>query len=195
MTGICSACGLTVEYHKGRRCRDCVNTWAREHYAKGGDRTRAIKRDYMARMRQDAAYRERTNAVVRERYAVRYAPRNREYRQSLKKDFFAYRARSHRHRFKVQVTNDDFRNLWTAQGGKCALTGWELDDTAQIDHIVPIARGGGHDLSNLRWVCPVANRAKRELTDDELVALAEAIVQQLAGRKTARRMVAVDGEL
>jgi 5-methylcytosine-specific restriction endonuclease McrA len=133
----------------------------------------------MARMRQDPEYRKRTNAIVRERYPERYAPKYREYRQSLKKDFFAHRARTHRYRFKTNVTKDDFLGLWVAQEGKCAITGWDLDDAAQIDHILPIARGGGHGMDNLRWVCAAANRAKRELTDDEFIELARAVVSQL----------------
>jgi hypothetical protein len=67
----------------------------------------------MAKLRQDPARRERANEARRGKYAEKH----REYRQSIKTDFFAYRARVHRHRWKVQVTADDLRQLWAAQHG------------------------------------------------------------------------------
>lgn len=68
--------------------------------------------------------------------------------------------------------------LWDRQGGRCGLTGRELDPlTMQLDHIVPRVRGGGDDLENLRWLSREANQAKRDLLDDEFLDLcAEALM-------------------
>ena len=73
--------------------------------------------------------------------------------------------------------------MWRKQKGRCALTGRRLDrTTAHLDHIVPIAKGGSHDIGNLRWLCHEANLAKRALSDDEFIALCRDCMRWLGGR-------------
>ena len=69
------------------------------------------------------------------------------------------------------VTAFDLAKIWRKQRGLCALTGRKMDRSAQVDHKMPLARGGSDDLSNLQWTTPEANRAKRDLTDIEFHAL------------------------
>lgn len=45
-------------------------------------------------------------------------------------------------------------------GGRCWLCGEPWTD---IDHVKPIAAGGGHMLANLRPICPVVQRLERKL--------------------------------
>jgi 5-methylcytosine-specific restriction endonuclease McrA len=72
--------------------------------------------------------------------------------------------------------------MWERQHGKCALTGRALViQTAELDHIVPVSRGGALTLHNLRWVCPEANQAKGRMTDDEFLALC-AEISECIGR-------------
>lgn len=62
-------------------------------------------------------------------------------------------------------------SLWDKQYGLCALTGKQMTrgDSASLDHIVPTARGGSNDPSNLRFVCLVVNRMKSDQLDAELL--------------------------
>lgn len=60
--------------------------------------------------------------------------------------------------------------LLESQSYACALSGVKLDiDTAELDHKVPLARGGTNDLSNLQWVHKKINRAKGTMTNDEFI--------------------------
>ena len=58
------------------------------------------------------------------------------------------------------------RAVWQRYGGVCCyqdpLTGVTCGSThlVQIDHIVPVAQGGGDDISNLRLRCAVHNRRR-----------------------------------
>ena len=58
------------------------------------------------------------------------------------------------------------------QNFHCALSNRKLTpETASLDHIVPLSRGGTHDLSNL-WVLEhLVNTAKGTMTVEEFVAM------------------------
>ena len=54
---------------------------------------------------------------------------------------------------------------------KCYLTGISiniLEDDYQLDHILPISKGGTNELSNMGITCPEVNQMKRGLTNEEL---------------------------
>ncbi len=85
------------------------------------------------------------------------------------------------------VTASDLAKLWKAQRGLCALTGRKMDRSAQVDHKLPLARGGKDDLSNLQWATAEANRAKRDLTDIEFHALCTDSVRWI-GERIARQI-------
>lgn len=55
-------------------------------------------------------------------------------------------------------TDEDIRILRENQGGMCAVC--DITDRLEIDHIVPIARGGTSDPSNLQLLCISHNRSK-----------------------------------
>lgn len=46
------------------------------------------------------------------------------------------------------------------QDAVCGECGKRLGDRYELDHIIPISKGGSGDPSNLRWVHPKCNRAK-----------------------------------
>jgi hypothetical protein len=72
--------------------------------------------------------------------------------------------------------------LWRSQRGLCALTGVRLGRTANLDHIIPKARGGSDHIGNLRWVSFSANMLKRDLLDEELFEIAVQVVSVLSSR-------------
>lgn len=52
-------------------------------------------------------------------------------------------------------------------GGQCVYCGFPA---SEIDHVVPVARGGGLDLENLAHACWECNHEKLDLTVDEWAA-------------------------
>ena len=98
-------------------------------------------------------------------------------REIQSNNFFAWRAK--RFNSALGITEGFLRDLWESQKGLCALTGKPLEGTAQLDHIIPLARGGMDVKSNFRWVIPQANRAKRELLDEEFLELCRDVVKAL----------------
>ena len=61
----------------------------------------------------------------------------------------------------VQHTGADEIHVYNLAEGKCAYCGTKLSfKEGQIDHIVPLSRGGSNDIGNLAWSCPHCNNKK-----------------------------------
>jgi 5-methylcytosine-specific restriction endonuclease McrA len=150
--------------------------------ARSIEETRKAKREHMARKR--AADPE----GMRE-YRRKYHASSRHARTAKMREYYARRffwGRAMKLRGEGRATTADVSRLWYLQRGLCALTGRKLDRTAQLDHIIPRARGGGDDVGNMRWVCAGINYAKRDLDDESLIALC-ADVMAWSGRRIARQ--------
>lgn len=63
---------------------------------------------------------------------------------------------------------------------KCYLTGVPiniLEDDYQLDHILPVSKGGTNELTNMAIACVVANQMKGGLTNDELFYWCQKILE------------------
>ena len=85
-------------------------------------------------------------------------------------------------RLRNGISARDLASLWKRQRGRCALSGEQLGRDAEIDHKIPRAQGGTDALINLQWVTARANRAKRDLTDQEFLALCQACASWIPKR-------------
>lgn len=186
---ICKSCtrGLAADQfriHKDGyrigKCRQCEREYQRAWYASEGERARKIKRDYMARRRA-----ENPEAAREKQRAYYSAPDKRDRRRSLRRDWHARRFFWRRATKMPGIHARQLAALWKAQRGLCALTGQKLDRSAELDHIIPRARGGSDAIDNLRWVCASVNRMKRDLTDDEFIAACRSVVRWIAERIAA----------
>lgn len=73
----------------------------------------------------------------------------------------------------------ELQELLHSQSFRCALTGdiLRIGENISLDHVMPSSVGGSDETSNLRFVTLAANRAKSNLTDDELLELCKKIVK------------------
>ena len=70
------------------------------------------------------------------------------------------------------VTGRQIMNLIEKQDFRCALSGRKLTpETASLDHIIPLSRGGQHDIRNLQVLEHQVNTAKGTLTMEEFLSL------------------------
>lgn len=64
-----------------------------------------------------------------------------------------------------------------AQQYRCALSGRQLmPDSASLDHIVAISRGGEHRIENAQVLHKDVNRAKGAMGNEEFLALCREVV-------------------
>ena len=77
-----------------------------------------------------------------------------------------------------EVESSDLRKLLEMQGYKCALSGVRLEPkNAELDHKVPLSRGGTNDLGNLQWLTREVNRAKGAMDNDEFIAMCNQVAR------------------
>lgn len=84
-------------------------------------------------------------------------------------------------RLKPEYTVSELIAKWQEQQGRCAISGVALiaGDTAALDHIVPIAKGGNSSITNLRFIHSALNRMKWDLSDEAFRAAAREIIPGL----------------
>lgn len=140
---------------------------------RSADDVREAKRLHMAERRK-------SDPDAARAYGKEYYRMNREKQRAAIK---AYQARRFFWMRSIKlrgVSARDLAQLWKSQRGLCGISGRRLNrKNAQIDHIIPKARGGDDRLSNLRWACSEANLAKRDMTDTELFDLCSEIMERM----------------
>jgi len=61
---------------------------------------------------------------------------------------------------KRHVTESTKKIVAANQQWKCAICGCLLDETYEVDHIVPLYKGGSNDINNLMALDPICHRKK-----------------------------------
>jgi 5-methylcytosine-specific restriction endonuclease McrA len=138
------------------------------------ERFRAYREEHHAELRASrqaywAANRDRLNADQRRRRVLNWAAcaaRSRAWRQAHKAkvkitDLHKVRLRrAARAGAEGTFTLEDVEQMYASQGGCCAYCGVPVGDVYDIDHIVPLSRGGSNWPGNLCIACPTCNSRK-----------------------------------
>jgi len=79
------------------------------------------------------------------------------------KKYFANAAnrRARKKRAGGKYTEQDIKAQYKRQHGKCYWCDCEVGDKYHVDHVIPLARGGSNDPSNLVIACPACNMNKK----------------------------------
>jgi 5-methylcytosine-specific restriction endonuclease McrA len=154
----CAKCGCTKAIDlfgrdKSRKdglacwCKDCLNANSRKYHEANRDK-------YVERHRRWYSENPPNRAVVSERTRI-WRASNPEHARMLTKNG------KHRRRARTQggLTASDLRAWLIAQPKVCHWCGVQCKQ-CEIDHIVPLSRGGKHERSNLTIACPTCNRKK-----------------------------------
>jgi 5-methylcytosine-specific restriction endonuclease McrA len=76
------------------------------------------------------------------------------------------------------ITASQILNIIKNQEYRCALSGRQLKpETSSVDHIVPLAKGGTHDITNIWVVDHKINVAKGTMPVDEFVMMCRDVVK------------------
>mgnify|MGYP002507808179 CR=1 FL=1 len=78
--------------------------------------------------------------------------------------------------------NFNYKDVLEKFGGttiKCYLTGKEIDltkDKYELDHIIPVSKGGSNTLDNLGITIPLANSSKSSMTVEEYLEMCKTVL-------------------
>lgn len=169
---LCSICGKTseeVSFTKGtRRCRSCNRAYLKEYYK--------LKRDVMIERAEkwnkdnpDKATQHSRSSYKRHRKrrleaGKKYREENKDRMAKLKKEWrkknpirFKGYAHKRRQAIKAPLSGDDLERLFDLYPF-CLACGAEKD--LEIDHVLPLSRGGTNEFENLQVLCGRCNRSK-----------------------------------
>ena len=142
------------------------------------EETRKAKREGMARLRI------KNPELAKEKQRI-WHKENRDKNLKRMRNYYGKRffwGRAMKLKGNNRANTKALSHLWKIQRGLCALTGNKLNRTAQIDHILPKAKGGKDNIENIRWVCREVNYAKRDMIDEEFIDICKSVIRWIGER-------------
>ena len=181
----CSTCGETLHISRfypkkpsGYRsvCKSCGNTAAVEWQRENPEKARLATNEWRARDPEHARELDRKNYHKDPQRAVQrvleYQKRNRKMLTDKTNDWYKTPAGKlcasvQHHRRRARLANaycpdaDDRVRELRGSPQQCYICGkWVSEEEVTIDHVVPLARGGKHEASNLMPSCSFCNTSK-----------------------------------
>jgi 5-methylcytosine-specific restriction endonuclease McrA len=170
-------------------CKECRKIEHKEYLQKNGDKKRAANALYRQKNKEkikisDALYRlnNKEKEIARgkkwreenpekERARSKLYRENHKEKDALRKSIYAKANRDvmrsisarRRAREKSAIGSHsaaDIKQLLILQNMKCAVCLCDVSVKNHVDHIVPLALGGGNDRHNLQLLCPTCNFSK-----------------------------------
>ena len=188
----CTRCGETKplnEYHKDRSkrdghcayCKPCVIAYVRKYQKDNPERVAEASREYREAHRTELSEKQRQRYYAnREKvldYMRDYRRENREEVAERKRKWAAenphlrwvgtYRQRCKANGLDPHIEDFTRADVINRYGDSCAYCRGEFQE---LDHYVPVSKGGTHTLDNVRPSCTRCNRSKMSADPVEWLA-------------------------
>lgn len=104
-------------------------------------------------------------AKWRELYPERVVEVSRRHYESHRESYYAHN-RKRRARLReadvFEISEKDLRRIMSAPCAHCG------EPSEQLDHVIPLARGGNHSVGNLQGLCRTCNARKKDRLEIEV---------------------------
>lgn len=166
---VCRKCGVMFET---RHCLECAKVRADRRRAANPQKVKAENAAWRAANREKCkAYRKKWDAqypAQRKRYGEKYRAKNAEKIRARVTKWRAehpeaIRIYSHTRHSKISggtLSKDLIQKLLRLQKGKCPCCMQQLGNDYELDHIVPLAKGGRNEDVNMQLLRRLCNRQK-----------------------------------
>jgi 5-methylcytosine-specific restriction endonuclease McrA len=185
----CKSCGAAkpiTEYHRDRAqkdgrchvCKDCNKAKATEWYRENPDKGKDTRRHNYLQNKQRRKEKQReyrlANKAKLQAAKKAWCEANREKKRELdltwqrenRQKVLVYRKVSE-HKRRAQklksggsYTACEINKLMHKQRARCACCKTSIAAIYEIDHIMPLSKGGSNDIVNIQLLCPPCNRRK-----------------------------------
>lgn len=156
---VCAACGVTFPldmFCKHSSLRDGLSSYCRPC-------DRARRRNWQkANPEKSSHARRKWRSNNREKHNACSRAWQRNNPDARRRNWQNYRARMIADGGSVSI--EEWHKILDFFGGKCAKCG--STDHIQMDHVVPLSRGGSHSADNLQPLCRHCNISKHTKTED-----------------------------
>lgn len=148
----------------GYRCRVCAKNARREWRTANPDYQREWREAHPGYAAERLAEWQAANKERMAEHYAAYYQRNRVARDAKDRNRRALR-------MQAEGTHGlrELQQMHEDQGGLCAYCETPLNNGYDVDHMIPLVRGGCNDWTNLALACATCNRRKGSMTAEEFV--------------------------
>ncbi len=187
---VCSACLTekpTTKFHRralsgdglASKCKACRKVEQQKRYGRVKEKILRQTREYRLahpEMMRDSRKRWNENNPEKSRECASNSSRKNAWKHKEYRLAWRRRHREVRHRYranKKQIEGafsfDDLVRIFELQRGLCFYCRATLGPDYQIDHRIPVSRGGSNDSLNIALTCRTCNQKKNTKTDVEFM--------------------------
>lgn len=159
-------------------CRACDSEKRRQYRQSDPERARRQRRRYYKANRESVIEKQKryaeANAEKVDAYQKQYRDEHQEDRKSYMQEYWPEHYAANRHKYIEKrkqrsaliqghgkgFRKSDIRQMYEQQKGRCYWCEEELNGSYEIDHIIPLSKGGPHHLGNVCCACFSCNRSK-----------------------------------
>lgn len=132
------------------------------------EKSRVWYRNNLERVKE-YRFRYRQNNKERIKLGIKAWVENNKERYQIVKRTHGARYRASKKGAGGSHTVQDIRAMYDAQNGKCAVCFTDISRYYEVDHVLPLSRGGSNSPGNLQLLCLRCNRSKGSKTMDEFI--------------------------
>jgi len=187
----CSKCkDFTDDFNKNKskpdglatECRKCVRKYAEEYRQRQGHQEKNIEYQKEYRVENKEVLDEKKKVYTENNKIAHIERRQRWYQKNsdkVKQKIYSYK-KEHKDQYrlyankrvalkKTTVVEDfTFNDIIEKYGDKCVYCGGNFD---HIDHYIPLSKGGGHTLKNVRPSCESCNLTKNNKMPEDFLKM------------------------